>query len=143
MKEVNSYKVSKSRGQNSKSIKLCWKHNHTVVGEMIGPGDGEATRDPASVFEIRVHSSNNIYRIYISCIYLYTYRKRYSPNKTNKQKIQVQLTTKNAIMQEGKNKQKNLQQEKDASLSYLQMSLASFYLPIKILFLFLIYLYSF
>lgn len=69
---------------------------------MIGQGDREATRDPASVFEIRVHSSNNIYRIYISCIYLYTYRKRYSPNKTNKQKIQVQLTTKNAIMQEGK-----------------------------------------
>lgn len=53
-------------------------------------------------------------------IYLYTYRKDVFPNKI---KYSRPL----------KCHDKNLQQEKEASLSYLQMNLAILYLPIKIL----------
>lgn len=38
--------------------------------------------DPASVFKVRVHSSNYIYRIYIYTVYIFIYiQKRYSPKK--------------------------------------------------------------
>lgn len=34
----HTYKMSESRGQNTKSTKLRWEHNHTITGGNDGGG---------------------------------------------------------------------------------------------------------
>lgn len=71
--KIHSYKVSKSRGRNTKSTKLCWEHNHTITGEMMGRGWQETLQAfLKSEFTLQITFTEYIYILYI---YLYTYRK--------------------------------------------------------------------
>lgn len=90
--KIHSYKVSKSRGRNTKSTKLCWEHNHTITGEMMGRGWQETLQAfLKSEFTLQITFTEYIY---IYCIYIYIHTEKIFPKEKK-----VQHTTRNAMMQ--------------------------------------------